>query len=215
MVWRSLLPSGLCARIRNFCKAPFCERDIWEGYPEETNAPYGLAKKMMLVQSLAYRQQYGFNSIFLLPANLYGPGDNFRPESSHVIPALIKKYCDAVDAGQEKVVVWGDGTATRERFMQTMLQKEFYSPPNTTMIASQSILEPGARCRFRNWRRSLMTLLGGRKDTMGRFKTQWATARVLDITLATRKFGFVARMPLAEGLLATIDWYNKKLRGLH
>ena len=95
---------------------PFKEDDLWNGYPEETNAPYGLAKKMMLVQSQSYRQQYGFNSIFLLPVNLYGPGDNFDPRSSHVIPALIKKCVDAVRQGDEEIVVWGTGAATREFF---------------------------------------------------------------------------------------------------
>lgn len=97
-----------------FTPVPFKEEDLWNGYPEETNAPYGLAKKMLLVQSQAYRQQYGFNSVFLLPVNLYGPGDNFDPCSSHVIPALIKKCCDAIDSGADSITVWGTGKATRE-----------------------------------------------------------------------------------------------------
>src|SRR4030095_14619777 len=97
-----------------FAPVPFREEDLWNGYPEETNAPYGLAKKMLLVQSQAYRQQYGFNSIFLLPVNLYGPGDNFDPKTSHVIPALIKKCVDAAEAGLGEVVVWGTGRATGE-----------------------------------------------------------------------------------------------------
>jgi GDP-L-fucose synthase len=107
---------GTICAYPKFTPVPFREDDLWNGYPEETNAPYGLAKKMMLVQSQAYRQQYGFNSIFLLPVNLYGPGDNFDPRSSHVIPALIKKCVDAVQQGDDEIVVWGTGAATREFF---------------------------------------------------------------------------------------------------
>ena len=107
---------GTICAYPKFTPVPFREDDLWNGYPEETNAPYGLAKKMMLVQSQAYRQQYGFNAIFLLPVNLYGPGDNFDPRSSHVIPALIKKCVDAVTQGDEEIVVWGTGSATREFF---------------------------------------------------------------------------------------------------
>ena len=105
---------GTVCAYPKFTPVPFKEDDLWDGYPEETNAPYGLAKKMLLVQSQAYRQQYGYNSIFLLPVNLYGPGDNFDPESSHVIPALIKKCVDATDSGDETIEVWGDGSPTRE-----------------------------------------------------------------------------------------------------
>ena len=107
---------GTICAYPKFTPVPFKEDDLWNGYPEETNAPYGLAKKMMLVQSQAYRRQYGFNSIFLLPVNLYGPGDNFDPSSSHVIPALIKKCVDAIDSGEDEIVVWGTGKATREFF---------------------------------------------------------------------------------------------------
>src|SRR5574338_607453 len=111
---KKLVALGTICAYPKFCPVPFKEEDLWNGYPEETNAPYGLAKKMLLVQSQAYREQYGFNSIFLLPVNLYGPGDNFDPRSSHVIPALIKKCVDAVEAGQDEIVVWGTGSATRE-----------------------------------------------------------------------------------------------------
>src|SRR5215468_6905515 len=111
---RKFVATGTVCAYPKFTPAPFREDDLWNGYPEETNAPYGLAKKMMLVQSQAYRQQYGFNSIFLLPVNLYGPGDNVDPRTSHVIPALIKKCADAVSAGSPEVVVWGTGSATRE-----------------------------------------------------------------------------------------------------
>ena len=107
---------GTICAYPKFSPVPFREDNLWDGYPEETNAPYGLAKKMMLVQSQAYRRQYGFNSIFLLPVNLYGPGDNFDPSSSHVIPALIKKCVDAIDSGEDEIVVWGTGKATREFF---------------------------------------------------------------------------------------------------
>jgi GDP-L-fucose synthase len=111
---KKFLAVGTVCAYPKFTPVPFKEEDLWNGYPEETNAPYGLAKKMMLVQSQAYRQQYGFNSIFLLPANLYGPGDNFNPNSSHVIPALIKKCFDALDANQDQIILWGTGNATRE-----------------------------------------------------------------------------------------------------
>ncbi|MFH1636918.1 MAG: NAD-dependent epimerase/dehydratase family protein, partial [Candidatus Woesearchaeota archaeon] len=105
---------GTICAYPKFTPVPFKEENLWDGYPEETNAPYGLAKKMLLVQSQAYRQQYGFNGIYLLPVNLYGPGDNFDPEFSHVIPALIKKCADAIDNGDESIIVWGDGSASRE-----------------------------------------------------------------------------------------------------
>ncbi len=105
---------GTICAYPKFTPVPFKEKDLWNGYPEETNAPYGLAKKMLLVQAQAYRQQYGFNAIYLLPVNLYGPGDNFNPESSHVIPALIKKCIDAIEARDEEIIVWGTGKATRE-----------------------------------------------------------------------------------------------------
>ena len=116
--WRSgvkkFVAVGTVCAYPKFTRVPFCEDDLWDGYPEETNAPYGLAKKMMLVQSQSYRKQYGFNSIFLMPANIYGPGDNFAPETSHVIPALIRKCSDARNNGADQVVVWGDGSPTRE-----------------------------------------------------------------------------------------------------
>src|SRR5437764_9078137 len=111
---KKVVAIGTVCAYPKFTPVPFCEEDLWSGYPEETNAPYGLAKKMLLVQSQAYRQQYGYNSNFLLPVNLYGPGDNFDPESSHVIPALIKKFIEAKASGAREVVAWGDGSATRE-----------------------------------------------------------------------------------------------------
>jgi GDP-L-fucose synthase len=111
---KKFLAVGTVCAYPKFTPVPFKEEDLWNGYPEETNAPYGLAKKMMLVHSQAYRQQFGFNSIFLLPAKLYGPGDNFNPNSSHVIPALIKKCFDALDANQDQIILWGTGNATRE-----------------------------------------------------------------------------------------------------
>jgi len=124
---------GTICAYPKFTPVPFKEDDLWIGYPEETNAPYGLAKKMMLVQSQAYRQQYGFNSIFLLPVNLYGPGDNFDPRSSHVIPALIKKCVDAKMQGDKEIVVWGTGQATRDFFMLKMRQRpSFWLQKGTT-----------------------------------------------------------------------------------
>ena len=129
---------GTVCSYPKFARVPFREEDLWDGYPEETNAPYGLAKKMLLVQSQAYRQQYGFNSIFLLPVNLYGPGDNFDPKSSHVIPALIKKCVDAAEAGLDEVVVWGTGSATREfLYVEDAAPKPSCSPPSAMTAPSR------------------------------------------------------------------------------
>ena len=133
---------GTICAYPKFTPVPFKEDDLWNGYPEETNAPYGLAKKMMLVQSQAYRQQYGFNSIFLLPVNLYGPGDNFDPNSSHVIPALIKKCVDAKRKKDKEIVVWGTGKATREFFYVRMRQRQLSLPRRNTTRVNPSTSAP-------------------------------------------------------------------------
>jgi GDP-L-fucose synthase len=124
---------GTICAYPKFTPVPFREEELWNGYPEETNAPYGLAKKMLLVQAQAYRQQYGFNAIYLLPVNLYGPGDNFDPASSHVIPALIKKFVEAVETGAKRVEVWGTGRRPGSSSTSTMPQKGSHSPPNATI----------------------------------------------------------------------------------
>ena len=191
-----------------FTPVPFREDDVWNGYPEETNAPYGLAKKMLLVQSQAYRQQYGFNSVFLMPVNLYGPGDNFDPANSHVIPALIKKCVDAKNAGDDHIVVWGDGTPTREfLYVQDaaegiVLAAERYNesaPVNFGSAFEISIKELA----------ELIVRLTGfpGKLIWDPTKPNGQPRRKLDTRRAKEKFGFESRVPFEEGLHKTIDWY--------
>lgn len=189
---------------------PFKEDDLWNGYPEETNAPYGLAKKMMLVQSESYRQEYGYNSIFLLPVNLYGPGDNFSPDSSHVIPALIKKCVDAVDSGANEVEVWGDGSATRE-FLYVkdavegiLLAAEKYNKSDPVNLGSAYEISI----------KDLVKLIAKETDFTGEIK--WDTSkpngqprRKLDTSRAAKEFGFKSKTTFEEGLRETIKWYKQ------
>jgi GDP-L-fucose synthase len=193
-----------------FTPVPFKEENLWDGYPEETNAPYGLAKKMLLVQSQAYRKQYGFNSIFLMPLNLYGPGDNFNPASSHVIPALIKKCFDAIDNNEDSIVVWGTGKVTRS-FLYVedcaeaiILATEKYDKSDPVNIGSD----------FEVSIKDLVDLIV--KLTGFNGKVEWDTSmpdgqprRCLDISRAYKEFGFKAKVNLEEGLKRTIDWYKK------
>ena len=190
---------------------PFREEDLWNGYPEETNAPYGLAKKMLLVQSQGYRQEYGYNSIYLLPVNLYGPGDNFDPASSHVIPALIKKCIDAVEERRDEIVVWGDGTATRE-FLYVedavegiLLAAEKYEKSEPVNLGSSSEITI----------KDLVELIARETGFDGRIT--WDTSkpngqprRKLDIDKAKTEFGFVSRTTFADGLRATVGWYRDR-----
>jgi GDP-L-fucose synthase len=195
-----------------FSPVPFQEDDLWNGYPEETNAPYGLAKKMLLVQSEAYRQQYGYNSIFLMPVNLYGPGDNFDPASSHVIPALIRKCLEAKAAGEDHIVVWGDGTPTRE-FLYVedaaegiVLATERYNLSDPVNLGSafeisiKELVEKVAR----------LTQFRGRIvwDTT---KPNGQPRRKLDTSRAEQLFGFRSKIPFDEGLKQTIDWYCSQI----
>ncbi len=206
---------GTVCSYPKYCRVPFHESEIWDGYPEETNAPYGLAKKMMLVQSQAYREQYGFNSVFLLPANLYGPGDNFNPESSHVIPALIKKCRDAVAAGHDRIIVWGDGTASREFLYAAdaaegiLLATEHYNESEPVNLGN------GQEIQIKD----IVTTIARLFEYMGIIewdasKPNGQPRRVLDTTRAKEKFGFIARTPLATGLQTTIEWYESSLRNL-
>jgi len=204
---------GTICAYPKFTPVPFKEEDIWNGYPEETNAPYGLAKKMMLVQSQAYRQQYGFNSIFLLPVNLYGPGDNFDPKSSHVIPALIKKCIDAIISGEDEIVVWGTGKATREFFYvedateAIILATEKYNKSDPVNIGA------GFEISIRNLVDLIVELTGFTgKVTWDETKPDGQPRRMLDTTKAYQEFGFKAKTDLREGLKKTIDWY-RKLKG--
>src|SRR2546428_6096832 len=199
---------GTVCAYPKFTPLPFREDDLWNGYPEETNAPYGLAKKMLLVQSQAYRQQYGYNSIFLLPVNLYGPGDNFNPESSHVIPALIKKCLDAQTRGEEAIDVWGDGSPTRE-FLYVedaadgiLRATEHYHESQPVNLGSGQ--EVGIKALVETITR--LTGFQGRIvwDTT---KPNGQPQRRLETSLAKRAFGFEVQMGLEEGLRQTIAWY--------
>ena len=189
---------------------PFKEENLWNGYPEETNAPYGLAKKMLLVQAQAYRQQYGFNVIYLLPVNLYGPGDNFDPESSHVIPALIKKVFDAKVKGENRIVAWGSGKPTREFIYVEdaaegiVLATEKYNKPEPVNLGA------GFEISIKNLADLICELAGFDG------KIEWDTSqpdgqprRRLDTGKAKREFGFETKMDFREGLKRTIEWYRK------
>jgi GDP-L-fucose synthase len=202
---------GTICAYPKFTPVPFKEDDIWNGYPEETNAPYGLAKKMLLVQSQAYRQQYGFKAIYLLPVNLYGPGDNFDPEYSHVIPALIKKVFDAKERGEKSIVVWGTGRASRE-FLYVedaaegvVLATEKYNKPDPVNLGAG----------FEITIRELVELIFALADFNG--KIEWDISkpdgqprRRLDTSRAKQEFGFEAKTSLRDGLKKTIEWYKRE-----
>lgn len=192
-----------------FTPVPFKEEDVWNGYPEETNAPYGLAKKMLLVQSQAYRQQYNFNSIFLMPVNLYGPGDNFNPDSSHVIPALIKKCFDAMRDNKEEIVVWGTGKATRE-FLYVedaaegiILAAERYNKPEPVNLGA------GFEISIKELTELIVRLSGFKgKILWDPLKPDGQPRRMLDTTKAFKEFGFKARTNFEQGLKKTIGCYK-------
>jgi GDP-L-fucose synthase len=204
---------GTICAYPKFTPVPFREEDLWEGYPEETNAPYGLAKKMLLVQAQAYRQQYGFNAIYLLPVNLYGPGDNFDPASSHVIPALIKKFVEAVETGAESVEVWGTGAASRE-FLYVddaaegiALAAERYDRPEPVNLGAG----------FEITIRDLATLIADLTGFTGEIvwdttKPDGQPRRCLDVSRAEREFGFRAKTSFEDGLKATVEWYRQAVR---
>jgi len=201
---------GTICAYPKFTPVPFKEDDLWNGYPEETNAPYGLAKKMMLVQGQAYRQQYGFNAIYLLPVNLYGPGDNFDPTSSHVIPALIKKCLDAKRNAEQEILVWGDGSATREfLFVEdaaegVILASEAYNSPEPVNIGT------GSEISIKELTNLIVRLSGFKgKVTWDATKPNGQPRRMLDTTRAERSFNFRARTKFEEGLQKTILWYDE------
>jgi GDP-L-fucose synthase len=208
---RKFVAMGTVCAYPKFTPTPFREDDLWNGYPEETNAPYGLAKKMMLVQSQSYREQYGFNSIFLLPANLYGPGDNFDPESSHVIPALIRKCIEARDSGAKFVDAWGTGNASRE-----FLYVEDCADGVLRATASYNERDPVNIGSGREIKISELLQLIAR---LTRFEGEirWQTdrpdgqpRRSLDVSRSYEKFGFRARVTLEDGLRKTIEWYERQ-----
>jgi GDP-L-fucose synthase len=205
---------GTVCAYPKYTPVPFKEDELWNGYPEETNAPYGLAKKMMLVQSEAYRQEYGYDSIFLLPVNLYGPRDNFDPSSSHVIPALIKKCIDAVGAGADSIEVWGDGSASREFLFAEdaaegiVLAAEKYNKSEPVNIGSS----------FEITIKDLVEIIV--KETGFTGSINWDTSkpngqprRKLDVTRAKNEFGFMSQTSFEEGLRKTIEWYKDQPGG--
>ncbi len=205
---------GTVCAYPKFTPTPFRESDLWNGYPEETNAPYGLAKKMLLVQSQSYRQQYGFNTIFLLPANLYGPGDNFDPESSHVIPALIRKCIEAREQGLPSIEAWGTGNASRE-----FLYVDDCAEGIMRAAASYNESEPvnlgtGSEIKISE----LVRLIAKLTRFEGEIKWQHdkpdgQPRRRLDVSRAFEKFDFRAQMPLEEGLRRTVEWYETSQSG--
>jgi GDP-L-fucose synthase len=202
---------GTICAYPKFTPVPFREEDLWNGYPEESNAPYGLAKKMLLVQSQAYRQQYGFNSIYLLPVNLYGPRDNFDLRSSHVIPALIKKCVDAVQEGKSEIVAWGTGKATRE-FLYVedcmegiLLATERYNKSEPVNLGA------GFEISIKDLVDLIVRLTGFKgRVTWDTSKPDGQPRRCLDTSKAEKEFGFKASTPFEEGLRKTIEWYREK-----
>lgn len=203
---------GTICAYPKFTPVPFKEKDLWSGYPEETNAPYGLAKKMLLVQSQAYRQQYGFNSVFLLPVNLYGPGDNFSPRSSHVIPALIKKCFDARINTDDHIVVWGSGRATRE-FLYVddaargiVLAAERYNKSEPVNIGA------GYEVSIKDLAQKIVHLTGFKgKIIWDPSRPNGQPRRRLDVSRAKKEFGFAAKTGLTTGLGKTVQWYKTKI----
>lgn len=207
---------GTICAYPKFTPIPFKEEHLWDGYPEETNAPYGLAKKMLLVQSQAYRQQYGFNSIFLLPVNLYGPGDNFNPASSHVIPALIRKCLEAQEQGAAEIVAWGDGSPTRE-----FIYVEDAAEGITRATLYYNGAEPvNIGSSFEISIKDLTELIARLTGFEGSIrwdpsKPNGQPQRKLDTTRAREYFGFEAKTDFEAGLKRTIDWYRQQRANGH
>ena len=207
---KKYLALGTICAYPKFTPIPFTETNLWNGYHEETNAPYGLAKKMQLVQSTACRDQYGFNSIFLLPVNLYGPGDNFNPKSSHVIPALIKKFVEAKQNNDKEVVVWGTGKPTRE-FLYVedavegiLLACERYDKPDAVNLGSAFEIS------IKDLAQLIKKLTGFKgKLSWDKTKPDGQPKRKLDISMARKEFGFSAKTTFEKGLKNTIDWYTE------
>lgn len=199
---------GTICAYPKFTPVPFREDDIWNGYPEETNAPYGLAKKMMLVQSQAYRQQYGFNSIVLFPVNLYGPRDNFDLETSHVIPALIRKSAEAKQSGRDDIILWGDGTSTRE-FLYVedaaegiLLAAEHYNDSFPLNLGT------GEEVTIKDLARMIVTEVGYQgRISWDTSKPNGQPRRCLDVSRIKRTIGFQAKHSLHDGLKKTVHWF--------
>ncbi|MFH1046057.1 MAG: GDP-L-fucose synthase [Candidatus Omnitrophota bacterium] len=209
---RKFVAIGTVCAYPKLAKIPFRESQLWDGYPEETNAPYGLAKKMLLVQAQAYRRQYGFNAIYLLPVNMYGPGDNFDLENSHVIPAIIVKCFDALKNNADKIVLWGSGKATRE-FLYVgdcaeaiCLAAEKYDQPDPVNIGA------GFEISIKDLAKMIAQLVGFKGAiSWDKTKPDGQPRRKLDVSLAKKEFGFQAQTKLEQGLKITIDWYRGKI----
>ena len=206
---KKLVAVGTICAYPKFTPVPFKEDDLWNGYPEETNAPYGIAKKMMLVLSQGYREQYGMNSIVLFPVNLYGPRDNFDPKSSHVIPALIRKCVEAREAGRDEIVLWGDGSPTREFLYAADAAQGLVLAAERYEASDPVNLGTGMEISIRE----LAGLIAKETGFTGRLR--WDTSqpngqprRRLDVTRARERFGFVAQTRFADGLRATIDYFE-------
>lgn len=201
---------GTICAYPKFTPIPFQEKNLWDGYPEETNAPYGLAKKMLLVQAQAYREQYGFNAIYLLPVNLYGPRDNFNLETSHVIPALIRKMNDAVDRGDKEVVLWGDGSPTREFFYAGDAARGIVLAAERYHGGEPVNLGAGMEISIKDLALMIAELSGFEGELVwDTSKPNGQPRRALDTQRAKDYFGFEAEMPFKEGLKATIEWYRE------
>jgi GDP-L-fucose synthase len=201
---------GTICAYPKFTPVPFKEEDLWNGYPEETNAPYGIAKKALLVQLQAYRQQYGFNGIFLLPVNLYGPEDNFNPNSSHVIPALVRKVHEAQVKGDRQLYVWGDGSPSREFLYSTdaargiVLATQHYNEPDAVNLGT------GYEIKIRNLIELICELMGFQGELVWETdKPNGQPRRCLDTEKAKQAFGFTAEVDFKQGLKNTIDWYRQ------
>lgn len=206
---KKLVALGTVCAYPKHTPTPFKEEDLWNGYPEKTNAPYGLAKKMMLVQAQSYRQQYGFNSVFLLPANLYGPGDNFDPQTSHVIPALIRKCTEARENGAEFVEAWGTGRASRE-FLYVADCAEGVLRAAAIYNESEPVnLGTGSEITISELLQLICRLTRFEGEVRWQHdKPDGQPRRRLDVSRALAKFGFQAQMPLQEGLRRTVEWYE-------
>ncbi|MCQ6280447.1 GDP-L-fucose synthase [Bacillus sp. EB600] len=209
-----LITCGTICSYPKYTKVPFKEDDIWEGYPEETNAPYGLAKKILLVQGQSYRQQYGFNSIYLLPVNLYGPGDNFDLESSHVIPALIRKCLEAKENKQDSITVWGTGEVTREFLYVKDAAEAIVRAAEIYNGAEPINIGTGEEIFIKD----LVSLIAEKTNFTSEIiwdktKPDGQPRRCLDITRAKNILGFEAKTSLSDGLDMTIEWYRSNIKG--
>ncbi|MBF0489611.1 MAG: GDP-L-fucose synthase [Candidatus Omnitrophica bacterium] len=209
-----LVAVGTICAYPKFCPVPFKEEDLWNGYPEETNAPYGVAKKAMLVQSQAYRQQYGFNSIYLLPVNLYGPGDNFDLESSHVIPALIRKCVEAKKSKAKSITVWGTGKATREFLYVDDAARGIVLAAEKYNSSEPVNLGAGFEISIKDLVTLIVRLTGFKGEVIwDSSKPDGQPRRCLDTQRAQREFGFKAKIGFEQGLKKTIQWYDQYYKG--